>query len=143
VFKKTQRLRVAQLKLISLFKTTGITISTSEGPLLFLTVNMPTEYNDDDCLEKYTDVCTHLNAIITDSCTPHVIVAGDFNCQPGSRLYGVLSHLINDNNLVVTDLSLLSVNIVTHLHTVVILEPTLLGLIMLYAAMQWTIPSQT
>jgi len=39
-----------------------------------------------------------------------VIVAGDFNCQPGSRLYGVLCHLINDNNLVVTDLSLLSVN---------------------------------
>jgi len=88
---------------------TGIIISTSDFPLLFLTVYMPTEYNDDECLEKYIDVCAHLNAIITDSCTRHVFVAGDFNCQPGSRLYGVLSHFINDNNLVVTDLSLLSV----------------------------------
>ena len=77
---------------------------------MFLTVYMPTEYNADESLEKCIDVCAHLIAIITDSCTPHVIIAGDFNCQPGSRLYGVLSHLASDNNLVVTDLSLLSVN---------------------------------
>jgi exonuclease III len=55
----------------SKLSTTGINISKSDGPLRFLTVCMPTEYNDDECLGKYIDVCAHLNAIITDSCTPH------------------------------------------------------------------------
>jgi hypothetical protein len=71
---------------------------------------MPTEYNDDDSLEKYIDVCAHLHAIIIDSCISHVIIAGDFNCQPGRRFYGILSHLIRDNDLVETDIRLLSVS---------------------------------
>jgi hypothetical protein len=81
---------------------------TIDGPILLLTVYMPTEYNDDVSLEKCVDVCAHLQAIITDSCIPHIIIAGDLNCQPGCRFYDVLTHLINDNNLMETYLHLLS-----------------------------------
>ena len=60
---------------------TSINIFTGDGPLLLLTVYMPTEYNDDESFEKYIEVCAHVHAIITDSCIPHIIIAGDFNCQ--------------------------------------------------------------
>ena len=86
---------------------TGIQLNTDCGPLLLLTVYMPTEYNDEDSLEKYTDVCANLSAIVTDCDTPNIVIIGDFNCQPGSRFFKVLSHLMEDNNLVMTDLSML------------------------------------
>jgi len=86
----------------------GVTIKTEDGPVLLLTVYMPTEYNDDASLEKYVEVCACLNAILMDGDTPHVAIAGDFNCQPGCRFYNVLKHLIDDNCLHMSDLSLLS-----------------------------------
>jgi len=36
---------------------------------------MPTEYNYEDSLEKYTDVCANLNAHVTDCDTPLHTVA--------------------------------------------------------------------
>lgn len=86
---------------------TGLKLSTDCGPLLLLTVYMPTEYNDSDSLEKYIEVCANLSAIVTDSDIPHVVIVGDFNCQPGTRFFKVLAHFMEDNNLVMTDLSVL------------------------------------
>ena len=86
----------------------GLNINLKSGPLLLLTVYMPTDYNDEDSLEKYIDVCANLSAIFIDCDTPHVVIIGDFNCQPGTRFFPVLKHLMDDNKLVMTDLSLLS-----------------------------------
>jgi len=41
------------------------------------------------------------------------MVIGDFNCQPSSRFYSTLNHLISDNNLVMTDITLLE-NVFTY-----------------------------
>jgi len=46
---------------------TGIVVNTNDGPLLLLTVYMPTEYNDDDSLEIYIDVKKH-NFIVKFKC---------------------------------------------------------------------------
>lgn len=89
-------------------RITGLNICTGIGPLLLFTVYMPTDYNDDDSLEKYIDVCAHMNAMLNDCDIPNVLIAGDFNCQPGSRFFCPLMHLIDDNSLVVSDISLLS-----------------------------------
>ena len=72
-------------------------LSITGTQVLFLTVYMHTEYNES--MAKCIDVCAHVNSIITDSCIPRVIIAGNFICQSGSRLYAVLSHLTRDNNL--------------------------------------------
>ena len=37
-------------------RLTGITISTRHGPTLILNVYMPTDYHDDDSMEKYVDI---------------------------------------------------------------------------------------
>jgi exonuclease III len=54
--------------LVSIFPTsnlrvTGVKMCTGIGPLLLITVYMPTDYNDDVSLENYVDVCAHMNAI--------------------------------------------------------------------------------
>ena len=45
---------------------------------------MPTDYHDDDSIEKYVDICGKINAIITDCDIVECIVAGDFNCSQAS-----------------------------------------------------------
>ena len=52
-------------------RISGLRIDTTSGPLLLLTVYMPTEYNDDESLEKYIATCANLEVIITDSDVPH------------------------------------------------------------------------
>jgi hypothetical protein len=89
-------------------RITGLKVCTEGGPILLLTVYMPTEYNDDESLEDYIDVCANVNAILTDTDIPHVVFAGDFNCQPGSRFYNVLADLIAENSLILSDMSLLA-----------------------------------
>jgi len=37
-----------------------------------------------------------------------ILITGDFNCQPGSRFYNALQHLIDDNHLIMTDVSMMS-----------------------------------
>ena len=63
-------------------RITGMKFMSDGISLLLLSVYMPTEYNDDDSLENYVDICAHLNALITDIEIPHVVIVGDFNCQP-------------------------------------------------------------
>jgi hypothetical protein len=86
---------------------TGLKVNIGSAPLILLNVYMPTEYNDDDILEKYVDMCANF-AIITDWDSPHTMIIGDFNCQPGTRFFDILRYLIDDNNLVLTDMSLMS-----------------------------------
>ena len=52
---------------------TGLKLLTDMGPSMPLSVYMPTEYNDDESLEKYVDACAYLNAMLT------VVMVGDFN----------------------------------------------------------------
>ena len=89
---------------------TGVRVDLDNGPLILLTAYMPTEYNDEDSLEKYIDVCAHLSGIVTDCDSPHVMIIGDFNCQPDTRFFKILKHLTDDNNLMFTDMSLLAVD---------------------------------
>ena len=46
--------------------------------------------------------------MLTDSDMPHAVIVGDFNCQPGSRYFDVLHQVISDNNLIISDMALLS-----------------------------------
>ena len=66
-------------------RITAITVDSAEGPLLFINVYMPTNYGDEDSLESYLDCLSKLNALIIDTSSSHIIIAGDFNCSIGSR----------------------------------------------------------
>ena len=57
---------------VSNTRITGLKIRTTSGPILFLTVYMPTDYNDDESLEKYVDTCADISALYTDCDTPHI-----------------------------------------------------------------------
>ena len=46
--------------------------------------------------------------MLTDSDIPHAVIVGDFNCQPGSRFFDVLSHVLLDNDLIISDMVSLS-----------------------------------
>ena len=49
-----------------------------------------------------------MQCLITDSDIPHAVIVGDFNCQPGSRFFDVLSHVLLDNDLIISDMVSLS-----------------------------------
>src|SRR5688572_5999555 len=71
---------------------------------------MPTDYRDDESFEKYVNICAHIGAIFTDSETAQFMLIGDLNCQIeiGSRFFEILSKLISEFNLIVSDTALLS-----------------------------------
>ena len=46
---------------------------------------MPTNYGDYESLELYVDCLSRLHALIIDTNTAYVIIAGDFNYSVGSR----------------------------------------------------------
>jgi len=66
---------------------------------------MPTNYGDNHSLEMYMDCLGKLHALMTDSNTIHTLIAGDFNCSPGSRFFGDFKNFVDDNNLVVSDIN--------------------------------------
>lgn len=86
----------------------GLELSSDNGPLVLLNVYMPTEYRDDHSLEKYTNVCSQLGAILMDSEAAQFMILGDFNCETGSRFYNVLSHLMSEFDLIMSDLCFLT-----------------------------------
>lgn len=89
-------------------RITGISIDTSIGPLLILNVYMPTNYNNDDSLESYTDCLSKLHSLILDSDTVHTLIVGDFNCSPGSRFFPDFIKFSRDNKLLTSDLNRLN-----------------------------------
>ena len=83
------------------------------GSLLLLTVYMPTDYNDDDSMDLYYDVCAKITATYSESDSVNIMVIGDMNCQPGSRFFPILSSMLNDNNLLLADMMNMS-NVFTY-----------------------------
>jgi endonuclease/exonuclease/phosphatase family metal-dependent hydrolase len=48
---------------------------------------MPTNYGDESSLELYTECLSKLHVLMVDTDVAHTVIAGDFNCNPGSRFF--------------------------------------------------------
>ena len=81
----------------------AVHVNSNHGPILLMCVYMPTDEGNNDCLESYIATCAKITALIAECDAAQVIVAGDFNCQPGSRFYSIFQKLVTDNNLYVSD----------------------------------------
>ena len=53
---------------------------------------------------QYVDCLSRLHALLIDTNTAHVIIAGDLNCSVGSRFFGEFSNFALDNHLVMSDM---------------------------------------
>lgn len=84
-------------------RISAVQFDTNLGPVLLLCVYMPPDDGSNDCLENYIATCAKVSVLIADCDTAHRIIAGDFNCQVGSRFYGIFQKLVTDNNLCVSD----------------------------------------
>jgi exonuclease III len=78
------------------------------GPTLLVCAYLPTDYGTNDCLEEYIATCSCISALYSDCEAVQLIVAGDFNCCEGSRFYEVFMSLVQDNNLLVSDMDRLN-----------------------------------
>ena len=68
-------------------RVSAITLNSAVGPVLLVSVYMPTDYGDSESLENYIATCAAISALYEESEAIQLIVAGDFNCQPGSRFF--------------------------------------------------------
>jgi len=75
------------------------------GPVLLVSVYMPTDYGDSECLESYVATCACITALFQDSDAVNLVVAGDFNSQTVSRLYNCFLKFVKENKLQLTDLN--------------------------------------
>ena len=82
----------------------GIQINTNLGPILLICVYMPTNYGDDSSLESYIDCLGKLHAMMVECDNIHTVIAGDFNCGPGSRFFSEFKSFSDNNNLIVSDM---------------------------------------
>ena len=82
---------------------TAMILSSTIGPVLVLSVYMPTDYNDEASLIMYEDVCAKIQACFNDSDCFQVLIIGDFNCHDGSRFFTIMSKLIRDNKWMMSD----------------------------------------
>ena len=76
---------------------------TQHGPVLVLGVYMPTDYHDDNSVDRYMETCGKIDAVITDCDVAETVIIGDFNCQAGWRLYNSFTNLLTANKLVCSD----------------------------------------
>ena len=96
-------------------RITAITIESALGPILFVNVYMPTDYGDSDCLDSYLDICSKISSLFTDTECAFLVIAGDFNCDIGSRFYPMFLQLAEDNDLAQSDLTRLGLtNVFTY-----------------------------
>jgi len=84
-------------------RISAVVMQTDVGPLLIVCVYMPTDYGTAECHEEFIATCAHITALYADCNAVHLIAAGDFNCQHGSRFYESFVKFANDNNLCFTD----------------------------------------
>jgi len=75
-------------------RVTAISLQTKIGPVLIVCVYMPTDDGTADCLEEFTATCANVYALYVESNAVHLVVAGDFNCQPTSRFYQTFTSFI-------------------------------------------------
>ena len=73
------------------------------GLLLLVNVYMPTDGSDIDSHEEYVDICSKIIAMFVDSDAVRLIVAGDFNCRPGTRFHKIYTEFPVDNEQVCVD----------------------------------------
>ena len=66
--------------------------------VLLVSVYMPNDYGDSESLENYIDVCACISAMFEESDVSQLLIAGDFNCQPGSRFFNIFESFANDHN---------------------------------------------
>ena len=85
-------------------RLTAVKLFTQIGPVLILNVYMPTNYQDDDSVDRYMETCGKINALITDCDIAEIIIIGDFNCSAGSRMYTSFNDLMEANKLVYGDI---------------------------------------
>jgi len=97
-------------------RITAIIFDSSIGSILFASVYMPKDYQDEDSLVNYMDVCGELNSLISNNVVFHTFLAADFNCHSGSRFYINFTHLIDDCSLVVSDIKRLSFDTFTYIN---------------------------
>jgi len=75
------------------------------GPILLVSAYLPTDYGDSDSAEEYIATCTCISALYNDCDAVQLIVAGDFNCQVGSRFFNAFKDFVDDNNFKLTDIN--------------------------------------
>ena len=95
-------------------RATCVQIDSDISPVLLISVYMPTNYNDDPSLHAYIDMCSKLNAIFIETDAIYTIIAGDFNCQEGSRFFVEFSEFASENNSIKSDIKRLK-NIFTYI----------------------------
>ena len=86
-------------------RVTAVMLSLACGPVLLVSVYFPTDYGDTDSLDNFIETCAAITAIYEDSDAVQLIVAGDFNCQVGSRYYNSLIDFVTENRLQLTDIN--------------------------------------
>ena len=94
-------------------RISAVILNSVYGPILLVSAYMPTDYGDCDSLENYVATCAYITALYQDSDAVQLIVAGDFNCQYGSRFYDVFLKFAEDNRLQLSDLNRLK-NVFTY-----------------------------
>jgi len=85
-------------------RITALRFMSSVGPVFIACVYMPSDMGDQDSFENYISTCCKINALYEESDVAHAIVAGDFNCQFGSRFYNTFINCAQDSNLELSDL---------------------------------------
>jgi len=83
----------------------SLRLQTKIGPVLIVCVYMPTDDGTADCIEEFIATCANVSALYAESNAVHLVVAGDFNCQPTSRFYQTFTSFNDDNKLLFTDTS--------------------------------------
>jgi len=82
-------------------RLTAIRLTTNIGPVMLVCVYMPSDVGDLDCVLNYNETCSKINALYAESDV--AIVAGDFNCQTGSRFYNIFFNFVQDCGLEISD----------------------------------------
>jgi len=85
-------------------RVTAITFTSTIGPVLSACVYMPCNTGDLESHEDYISISCKLKALYEELDIAHVIIAGDFNCQAGSRFYNTFLNFAQDNNLELSDI---------------------------------------
>ena len=89
-------------------RISAICFSSKAGLILMVCVYMPTDYGTYDSYEQYADICAKIVALFEDSEAVSIVLCGDFNCRPGSQFIGSYTDLINNLNLVESDVNRLT-----------------------------------
>ena len=72
----------------------AIKLATSEGLILFVNVYMLTDVSDIDSCDEYVNICSKIVTMFVVSDAVRLIVAGDFNCRPGTRFHKIYTEFL-------------------------------------------------